>query len=213
MAYIYQIINDINGKVYIGKTEYSLEKRFREHCSDSQKKTEEHRPLYSAMRKYGLSHFHIELIEETDKPNEREIYWIKEKNSYSNGYNATHGGDGIKLVDNKEIVALYQELGTQKEVAEQLGICVDTVRYALRNEGAEIEPYPSKRLGKTVFMYDKNNNFVCEFPSYGEASRWLQANNKTNITAIEKVVSNLGRAVDQRKRKTAFGYIWYSQKQ
>ena len=108
MAYIYQIINDINGKVYIGKTEYSLEKRFREHCSDSQKKTEEHRPLYSAMRKYGLSHFHIELIEETDRPSEREVYWIKEKKSYSEGYNATHGGDGIKLVDNKEIVALYQ---------------------------------------------------------------------------------------------------------
>lgn len=213
MAYIYQITNDINGKIYIGKTECSLEKRFREHCSDSQKKSEAHRPLYSAMRKYGLSHFHIELIEETDRPNEREIYWIKKKNSYSNGYNATHGGDGIKLVDNQEIVALYKEVGTQKEVAERLGICVDTVRYALRNEGVEIELYPSKKLGKAVFMYDKNNNFICEFSSYGEASRWLQANNKTNITALDKVVGNLSRAVDQKKRKTAFGYIWYSQKQ
>ena len=27
MAYIYQIVNDINQKIYIGKTEFSIEKR------------------------------------------------------------------------------------------------------------------------------------------------------------------------------------------
>ena len=165
------------------------------------------------MRKYGLAHFHVELIEETDNPNEREAYWIKEKGTYYDGYNATLGGDGTKLIDNKEVVAMYEKLGTQKAVAKALSISVDTVRYALRNEHINIEAYPAKKLGKPVFMYDKNNNFICEFPSYGEASRWLQINNKTNITAIEKVVSNLSRAVDQRKRKTAFGYIWYSEKQ
>jgi hypothetical protein len=35
MAYIYCITNDINNKQYIGKTEKSIEERFREHCSDS----------------------------------------------------------------------------------------------------------------------------------------------------------------------------------
>lgn len=30
MAYIYQIINDVNQKIYIGKTENSIEKRFKE---------------------------------------------------------------------------------------------------------------------------------------------------------------------------------------
>ena len=34
MAYIYQITNDINQKIYIGKTEFSIEKRFKEHCKD-----------------------------------------------------------------------------------------------------------------------------------------------------------------------------------
>lgn len=29
MAYIYQITNDVNGKIYIGKTEHSIEKRFK----------------------------------------------------------------------------------------------------------------------------------------------------------------------------------------
>ena len=35
MAYIYQITNDINNKIYVGKTEFSIEKRFKEHCSDA----------------------------------------------------------------------------------------------------------------------------------------------------------------------------------
>ena len=79
MAYIYQIINDINQKVYIGKTEFSIEERFKEHCRDAFKDRNENRPLYAAMRKYGIEHFHIELIEETQEPEEREIYWIEQK--------------------------------------------------------------------------------------------------------------------------------------
>lgn len=46
------------------------------------------------MRKYGIEHFHIELLEETDDPNEREVYWIEKKRSFKDGYNATIGGDG-----------------------------------------------------------------------------------------------------------------------
>ena len=51
------------------------------------------------MRKYGVEHFHIELIEEADNPEEREIYWIENKRSFKNGYNATMGGDGKQLYD------------------------------------------------------------------------------------------------------------------
>ena len=68
MAYIYQITNDVNQKIYIGKTENSIEKRFKEHCWDASRERNEKRPLYNAMRKYGVEHFHIELIEETNNP-------------------------------------------------------------------------------------------------------------------------------------------------
>lgn len=49
MAYIYKITNDINDKVYIGKTEFAIEKRFKEHCQDALKAKSDNRPLYSAM--------------------------------------------------------------------------------------------------------------------------------------------------------------------
>lgn len=74
MAYIYKITNDINNKVYIGKTNQNIQKRFQQHLNDSKRPDIQNRPLYKAMNKYGLQYFHIELIEETDKPEDREKY-------------------------------------------------------------------------------------------------------------------------------------------
>ena len=95
-GYIYKITNKNNNKVYIGKTLHSIEKRFKEHCQDAFREKKEKRPLYTAMRKYGIESFSIEIIEETsiEKLSEKEIYWIEIYDSYHNGYNATRGGDG-----------------------------------------------------------------------------------------------------------------------
>ena len=100
MSFIYKIINDINDKVYIGKTDFSLEKRFKEHCKDAFRKNSSSRPLYSAMQKYGIHHFFIQQIEEieSEKASEREKYWIEYYNSYKQGYNATLGGDGTGFI-------------------------------------------------------------------------------------------------------------------
>lgn len=75
---IYKIENDINNKVYIGKTTLSLEERFAQHCREIYREQEKQRPLYSAMLKYGVEHFSISLIEEcpSDIDSEREQYWI-----------------------------------------------------------------------------------------------------------------------------------------
>ena len=39
MPYIYKIINNINGKIYIGKTNFTVEKRWKEHCKDFKKES------------------------------------------------------------------------------------------------------------------------------------------------------------------------------
>ena len=66
MSFIYKITNDINNKVYVGKTNLSIEERFAQHKKDAFKDKNEKRPLYSAMKKYGVNHFYIEQIEECD---------------------------------------------------------------------------------------------------------------------------------------------------
>ena len=63
MAFIYKITNDINQKVYIGKTEQTIEERFKEHCQEYKRERCEKRRLYAAMKKYGAEHFHVELVE------------------------------------------------------------------------------------------------------------------------------------------------------
>lgn len=73
MAYIYKITNTINGKMYIGKTEQTIEKRFQQHCSDSQRDGMSNRPLYKAMRKYGVDFFlsrklNKQTIQKKEKP-------------------------------------------------------------------------------------------------------------------------------------------------
>lgn len=74
------------------------------------------------MKKYGPEHFHVELVEETDNPEEREQYWIKFYNSYgSTGYNATMGGDGKKYIDVNKLIEAYSRLGTIVAVSQETG--------------------------------------------------------------------------------------------
>lgn len=62
MGYIYCITNNINGKKYIGKTTFNVEKRWNEHLKDYKRKRSEKRALYEAMNKYGVENFTCEKI-------------------------------------------------------------------------------------------------------------------------------------------------------
>lgn len=208
MAFIYKIWNDINDKLYVGKTEFSLMHRFGEHCRDAFNPQREARPLYRAMQKHGTKHFHITLLEETDSPEEREIYWINKLGTYTNGYNATMGGDGKRSIDYDEVVKAYRALGSQKMVAEALGICVDTVRYALTSSGVERVSSADiniARFGRAVDMLSRDGEFICSFESLANAASYLAAEKGTNARTIcHTHISDVCRG----RRKTAYGYRW-----
>ena len=212
MAYIYQITNDVNQKIYIGKTENSIEKRFKEHCWDASRERNEKRPLYNAMRKYGVEHFHIELIEETNNPEEREVYWIEKKQSFKNGYNATIGGDGRKYIDYDLVVKTYQDLQNIKLVAKQLHHDESTISKILKEKNIDIKSsieWMRENSGKKVGQYDLNDNFIQSFDSRGLASKYLIDNHYTTSVAIDAVAGRIGQ-VCNGKRKTAYGFKWKS---
>ena len=207
MAYIYQITNDINGKIYIGKTEFSIEKRFKEHCQDAFRDRNEKRPLYAAMRKYGIEHFHIELIEETDNPEEREVFWIENKRSFKNGYNATKGGDGTRYLDYDLIIATYQELKSEKETAKKLKVDIGSVRIALKEHGEKIytsQEVSREKYGTVIKQLDKNTDELIQvFATAKDAARHI----RSDTSSIGGVTSHI-TDVCKGKRKTAYGYKW-----
>ena len=209
MAYIYQIINDINGKIYIGKTENNIKDRFAEHCRESKTELSAHRPLYRAMNKYGIEHFHIELIEETDEPEIREQFWIEQKGSFHNGYNATLGGDGAKYIDYDQVICEYATLQNMSEVSKKLGICEDTVKKILDNNHIPIissQEIAKQKYSIAVDMLTLGGEYLQTFYSLNEAARYMVDKQLTGckLTTIKQHINEVCRG----RRKTAAKFKW-----
>lgn len=213
MAYIYIIENDINDKKYIGKTTFSVEKRWEEHCRDYRRECLEKRPLYRAMKKYGIQHFKIRELEFclNEESSEREKFWIKFYNSYgSSGYNATLGGDGKNFLDYEQILFLCDttEL-TQKEIAKACNCCIDSIRNIVHTYRPNIDwkrraqkQRPFNSLGLTPLRVQCIETQEI-FESAGLASEWLISQGKVK----SRVSGHISEAC-KGKRKTVGGYHW-----
>lgn len=213
---IYKITNNINDKVYVGKTILSLEERFNQHIKDSVKERCEKRPLYSAMNKYGYNHFSISLIEEcpVEESNQKEIYWIEHFHGYSQGYNATLGGDGTILYNYDNIAELIKNGYTTKEIMQFIGCKEDTVRTVAKLYNLIITfPIGSVRRQmmdnrKEVHQYSLKNEYIQTFESYSMAAKWLlQQGIIKNEKTLGGVRSHIAE-VCNGTRKTAYKYIW-----
>ena len=218
MTYIYKIINNINQKIYIGKTSSTIEKRFKEHCNDSKKERCEKRPLYDAMNKYGIENFTVEKVEEVENDeiaSEREIYWINKLRTYigfndCNGYNATLGGDSKRIYDYQTIAKKYLELKNQKETAKYFQCDVETVKKACQENNIEIissQQIAKDAQKKCVKMYDLENNFIQEFETMKDAAIWVIENKLTTSNKIDGVRSSIRKACNGQYKK-AFNHIW-----
>lgn len=206
---IYKITNDINNKVYIGKTLLTIEERFSQHCKDALKPSKEKRPLYSAMRKYGIEHFSISLVEEVslEELNNREIYWINQFNSFHFGYNATLGGEGKQKYDYNEIVQGFLSGKLIKELAEEYGCCVDTISKALKLAHINAFQNSTTKSSKKIVAKDlKTNEILYSFESETKAAKWLLDNNIAK-GKIDNVVAAIGR-VANGKRASAYKMKW-----
>jgi group I intron endonuclease len=97
---IYQVINLINNKIYIGQTINSLKLRQLRHLYDSTRNSQ--LIFHKAIRKYGYDNFQWSILcecENLDILNEMEIHYIKLFDTYHNGYNANTGGKNFKMSD------------------------------------------------------------------------------------------------------------------
>ena len=193
MTGIYKITNLINNKIYIGQST-NIQNRWEEHKFYS---SNEHTALQAAFKKYGISSFSFEVIEECpkEKLDEREIYWIKFYDSYNNGYNLTKGGMSKIKLDYGLIVETYQKLGSIHATHKELGINRDSVRRAL--EYFDISYNKNISAPITVAMIDKQTGEELKtFTSIKDAAAYAGVSDST----IRRYFSG--------HLKSAGGYLW-----
>lgn len=210
MGYIYMITNDINNKKYIGLTTYSEPSmRWKKHISNYKTGGElSKRPLYEAMNKYGIKHFHFNVIEKVDSFKElcqREKYWINKFHTYigfedCNGYNATLGGESRNTIcfDDKEIDKLIYliNMGFSKNKISQIMGCHGDV---INNELSKLN-LTTKKIGIKVCQLDiKTYKLINIFNSGHEAAKIIFNDESKNSHIIEAC---------KKKRKSAYGYLW-----
>jgi len=95
---IYKATNKINGKIYIGQTVKSLDKRMKRHIRDTKRLN----TYFSrALKKYGKENFEWKIIVECnslEELNKTEVEMIEKCNTFEseNGYNTTSGGEKVR---------------------------------------------------------------------------------------------------------------------
>lgn len=233
MGYIYKIVNDINNKVYIGKTTKSIQERWQQHLYNCFNQNNSDTHFYRAIKKYGAEHFSPILVEEypNNELNKMEIYWIGKYDSFENGYNSTLGGDGGDTFNYEKIsspvcqISLYEdkilhtyssiseackELGNKKTYGANISACCRGVQkqaYGYRWSYADNVIFNSiqNERWQPVYQIDQYKiEIINTFPSVAEAAYYIeQIREGSASTTIAKACRNTHKWVDK-----PYGYAW-----
>ena len=82
MGYIYRIVNQVNGHVYIGSAAKSIKKRWADHVRDLNNSRHHSQHLQRAWVKYGEASFYVEEVEGNIPPErllEREQHYLDQR--------------------------------------------------------------------------------------------------------------------------------------
>lgn len=113
IGYIYKIVNSVNDKVYIGKTN-NLYSRWNGHKS-SVKNNRSNSRLPLAMKKYGFDKFSLSpILTVLDYKKDADYFeklLIAEYDSYKTGYNSTKGGESVPLGNRERVKVVGKRFG------------------------------------------------------------------------------------------------------
>ena len=192
---IYKSTNKITGKVYIGQTIQTLDKRIKGHIKES--KMDKTRPFLLSINKYGANNFIFETIDlanNLDELNDKEIHWINFYNSVSpNGYNVTGGGQGKKMISTNELgkriskglqnSKKWQKIKNSEEYLKKI-----KEKFIGHNKGKKFSTEHKEKI------WEKNKERILKF-NKDTSKKWIIVDNDNNITRItgkEEYFTNLG---------------------
>lgn len=202
---VYKITNKINGKVYIGQTLTTLEKRFYNHLSECKRSRKEKCLITKAIIEFGADNFIIENIYEASSVgdlNKKESEYILKYNSNNPdfGYNQNTGGkEGYTISDDvkKRIsdgVKKYTSLAVENRTHPSIGR-VPTIEKTKKASSKLRSESNSKNI--PILKCDLNGNFIKRYYSMRNAARELGLSTAANIVSCCK-----GRI------NSAYGFVW-----
>ena len=158
---IYKATNKINGKSYIGFDSNWPSRKYK-HKSRS---ATGQQALYCSIRKYGWDNFEwIVIYQSKDAKhtlNEIEPFFIREYNSYKNGYNMTIGGDGsigYKHSDEMKKYLSEQKTGIKNPMFKKV-VSEETKRKLSNlNKGRKFSEESLSTWGKLYLITDPNGS-------------------------------------------------------
>jgi group I intron endonuclease len=192
---IYKSTNKITGKVYIGQTIQTLDKRIKGHIKES--KMDKTRPFLISINKYGADNFTFETIDSAnnlDELNDKEIHWINFYNSVSpNGYNVTGGGQGKKMISTNE---LSKRISKGLQNSEKWQKIKNSEEYLKKRKEKFINSAKGKKFSTKhkEKIWEKNKERILKF-NKDTSKKWIIVDNDNNITRItgkEEYFTNLG---------------------
>lgn len=234
MCGIYKIENLKNGKVYVGQSR-NIEKRWAQHCEELKKGTHHNKHLQRAYDKYGTDAFRFSIVEECDLNDldSREMYYIKQYNAFTEGYNQTLGGCGIIGYRKEESVK-----STCKSKLYQIDSCLNIVKIwdtvydasstlKLDHERIVFSANPNttqKKCGGYFWVYEsdmldgKISDDYFLFKKCGGSIRVSQYTTDMKLVKIYESASQAARELNiasggiekvcKGKANSCFGYIW-----
>ena len=155
LGYIYVITNLQNGKQYGGQTSRDIDVRFEEHLWE----TRGNSYLHKAIQKYGRNSFKVEQLEQVpiSQLDEKEKYWIKELNTYENGYNLTLGGKNISFngsYNNLLIVEKDFKIDSIEYLSRRMSEITSWSTTYIKNKIKEVINTPKEYLGYHFKSYN-----------------------------------------------------------
>jgi len=202
---IYVAENTVNGKRYVGQTRRKFEERQAHHKKDSEVCDFK---FYRAICKYGWDNFNwaviVEGVESVESLNRLEQYWIKELDTFKNGYNSTTGGEGCivsaetkkKMSESRKGRHLSEE--TKKKISEShKGKHFSEEHRKKLSESHKGRTGANNPCSKPVLQLDKETGTViAEFAGLNEAER------------VTGIYHNDISKVCRGRNKSSGGYYW-----
>ena len=202
-GFIYLIINNINGKRYIGQTIQTIQKRWNSHVAKYGK-----RPMVDkAIDLYGKENFTVKEIEKISFKSKAELknqlnileqFYIKKYNTLSKnkmGYNLTEGGDTPSTYSEKPVVQydmFGKEINTYKsitEASEKTGVAIGDISHCCNKDNVSASGFMWSFYGDTynkdkspinrpVVKYDVIGNKICTYKNVNSITDDKKIRNK-----------------------------------